>query len=193
MPPVCGHSFLGQPVGVTATPPSLGETRSAARCTLFYTFSDSSFHDNFDTGRSTGGYQLWYRGAIVDFASSVPTPVALSSTESEYNQCANACRADTFLRMLLWICAVCTQTLQWPSRSYWTSVPHSRWTTLSVIQNTHITRRWHYVRSQASGRFAVLLWVLTEFMLSDILIKALDGHAPIYVPFCAICENVMDP
>jgi hypothetical protein len=55
----------------------------------------------------------------------------------------------------------------------------------------HIARRWHYVRSQVSGRFAVLPWVPTDFQLSDsILIKAIEGRVPTYVLFCAICEEV---
>jgi hypothetical protein len=56
-----------------------------------------------------------------------------------------------------------------------------------------IARRWHHVGSQVSDRFAVLLWVPTNFMLSDILAKALKKHALTYVLFCAICQYAMDP
>jgi hypothetical protein len=32
----------------------------------FYAFSDSSWNDDVDTGRSTGGCLIWYLGKVVD-------------------------------------------------------------------------------------------------------------------------------
>ena len=65
------------------------------------TFSDSSLQDCPDTRRSTGSFVIFYHGGVVDASSSVPTPVALSSAEAEYNACCNACMATAHVRMLL--------------------------------------------------------------------------------------------
>ena len=66
---------------------------------LFITFSDSSWNDDVDTGRSTGSYLISYMGGIVDHSSNMPDPVALSSAEAEYNEACLACMA-TKLRLL---------------------------------------------------------------------------------------------
>ena len=46
-------------------------------------FSDSSWQDCPDTGRSTGAYILYYQGGPIDYGTHVPGPVAQSSAESE--------------------------------------------------------------------------------------------------------------
>ena len=53
-------------------------------------FTDSSWQDCPDTSRSTGCYLTFLNGCLVDAASFVPSPVALSSAEAEYNACAFA-------------------------------------------------------------------------------------------------------
>ena len=54
-------------------------------------FSDSSWQDFPDTGRSTGAYIIFYQGGKIDHGTHVPGPVSQSSAESEYN---SACTAD---------------------------------------------------------------------------------------------------
>ena len=53
-------------------------------------FSDSSWQDCTDTGRSTGAYIIYYQGGPIDHGTHVPGPVAKSSAESEYNAACNA-------------------------------------------------------------------------------------------------------
>ena len=48
-------------------------------------FSDSSWQDCPDTGRSTGAYIIFYQGGPIDHGTHVLGPVAQSSVESEYN------------------------------------------------------------------------------------------------------------
>jgi hypothetical protein len=45
----------------------------------FFGFSDSSWNDDVDSGRSTGCFILTYMGGVVDHSSNLPDPVALSS------------------------------------------------------------------------------------------------------------------
>jgi hypothetical protein len=67
----------------------------------FYAFSDSSWADDVDYGRSTGCYIITYMGGVVDHSSNLPNPIALSSAEAEYNEGCLAMMASSHLRMLL--------------------------------------------------------------------------------------------
>ena len=53
-------------------------------------FSDSSWQDFPDTGRSTVSYIIFYQGGPIDHGTHVPGPVAQSSAESEYNAACTA-------------------------------------------------------------------------------------------------------
>ena len=53
-------------------------------------FCDSSWQDCVDTGRSTGAYYIYINGSLVLSTTFVPTPIAQSSAEAEYNTCAYA-------------------------------------------------------------------------------------------------------
>ena len=53
-------------------------------------FSDSSWQDCPNTGRSTGAYIIFYQGGPIDHGTHVPGPVAQSSAESEYNAACTA-------------------------------------------------------------------------------------------------------
>ena len=48
-------------------------------------FSDSRWQHFPDTGKSTGGYIIFYEGGPIDHGKHFPGPVAQSSSESEYN------------------------------------------------------------------------------------------------------------
>jgi hypothetical protein len=62
--------------------------------------TDASWQDCPDTSRSTGCYMIFVQGGIVDAASFVPNPIALSSAESEYNAGAFGVTAAQHVRQL---------------------------------------------------------------------------------------------
>ena len=64
-------------------------------------FSDSSWQDCPDTGRSTGAYNIFYQGGPIDHDTHVPGPVAQSSAESDYNAACTAGMALAHFRMLI--------------------------------------------------------------------------------------------
>ena len=64
------------------------------------TFTDSSWNDCKDTGRSTGGHVTLIQGGAVDYGSHLPIPVVMSSGEAEYKAAAVACMRASHLRML---------------------------------------------------------------------------------------------
>ena len=64
-------------------------------------FSDSSWKDYPDTGRSTGVYFIFYQSGPIDHGTHVPGPVSQSSEESEYNAACTAGMALAHFRMLI--------------------------------------------------------------------------------------------
>ena len=64
-------------------------------------FSDSSWQDCPDTGRSTGAYIIFYQGGTIDHDTNVPGPVAQYSVESEYNAACTAGMDLAHFRMLI--------------------------------------------------------------------------------------------
>jgi hypothetical protein len=65
------------------------------------TFSDSSWQDDWDKGRSTEGYLIYYMGGILDHSNNLPGPVALSSAASEYNEDCLQCQSTSRLHITL--------------------------------------------------------------------------------------------
>ena len=64
-------------------------------------FSDSSWQDFPDTGRSTGAYIILYQGGPIDHVTHVPVPVDQYIEESEYNAACTARMALARFRMLI--------------------------------------------------------------------------------------------
>ncbi len=67
----------------------------------FFGFSDSSWNNDVDHGRSTGCFIIPYMGGVVDHSSNLPEPVALSFAEAEHNIGRIAFMAASHLRMFL--------------------------------------------------------------------------------------------
>ena len=66
------------------------------------TFSDSSWYDCVDTGKSTGGNISIMQEGPVGHSSHLPVPVAMSSGEAEYISAAAACMRASHLRILIY-------------------------------------------------------------------------------------------
>jgi hypothetical protein len=156
-----------------------------------HVFSDASFQDCPDTGRSTCGFVIFYQGGVVDSGNAVPDPVSQSSAEAEYCGAALACCAASFIWMLalelrgfhadmpltvpLYIDNKAAQSMGHSFRD----TSHTR----------HIARRWHYVRSQVATGFIELVWIPTNFMVADPLTKNLDGSSITFQLMTNTCET----
>ena len=143
----------------------------------FFGFSDSSWNDDPDTGRSTGCFIITYMGGIVDHSSNMPDPVALSSAEAEYNEGCIAFMAASHLRMLLCELEGITEKDMPPTTIYFDS--KSAIAMGSSYKDTkhtrHIERRYHYVRENiANNRFS-MGWITSEFQSADIGTKINPG------------------
>jgi hypothetical protein len=149
----------------------------------FFGFSDSSWNDDADTGRSTGCFIIIYMGGIVDHSSNMPEPVALSSAEAEYNEGCVAFMAASHLRMLLCELEGIEETSMAPTTMFFDS--KSAIAMGSSYRDTkhtqHIMRRYHYVHNEiAANRFS-MKWIGTEFMIGDIGTKQTPGPRHIFL------------
>ena len=143
----------------------------------FFGFSDSSWNDDADTGRSTGCFIITYMGGVVDHSSNMPDPVALFSAEAEYNEGCVAFRAASHLRMLLCELEGINEPDLPPTAIYFDS--KSAIAMGSSYRDTkhtrHIEMRYHYVRENiASNRFS-MGWITSEFQAADIGTKITPG------------------
>ena len=119
-------------------------------------FTDSSWQDCPDTGRSTGGYYLYQQGEIVDGGCFLPTPVAMSSAEAEYNALAHAMQCTSYTRQVIHKIngnhpdSPLSIPLFCDSQSALTIGENNK----DTKRTRHIQRRVHYVRDNiASGNF----------------------------------------
>ena len=116
--------------------------------------TDSSWQDCPDTGRSTGSYQLYHQGGIIDCGSFVPTPVAMSSAEAEYNAIAHSMQDITNSKQVI-------HELYGNKADKPLSVPLlcDSESAIAIGKNQkdtkrtrHIQRRFHFVRDNIESR-----------------------------------------
>ena len=140
-------------------------------------FTDSSWQDCPDTGRSTGGYYLYQQGGIVDGGCFLPTPVAMSSAEAEYNALAHAMQCTSNTRQVIHEIngnhpdSPLSIPLFCDSQSALTIGENNK----DTKRTRHIQRRVHYVRDNiASGNFEGYK-IPGEFNPSDVGTKNLTS------------------
>ena len=140
-------------------------------------FSDTSWQDCPDTGRSTTGYKVFVQGALIDSQSCMPVPVALSSAEAEYMGACNLGAMICHLRDLVYdfeflgtdeydinattnevpsVLLIDNQATVRMSRNY-----------KVTSKNRHVARRWHFVRQGVKEKLFSLNWIPAEDQLAD--------------------------
>ncbi|MGH7954439.1 MAG: reverse transcriptase domain-containing protein [Gloeomargaritales cyanobacterium] len=137
-----------------------------------FSFSDSSWQDCPDTGRSTGSYLVFYQGGVVDHSSFIPEPVAMSSGEAEYNAACVTCMATSHIRMIVN-----------EMSSLNCADPQKQEPVLIILDNEaaicmskslkdtkrtrHIDRRIHYVRHGIKAGLHKLTYIPANHQLAD--------------------------
>ena len=140
-------------------------------------FTDSSWQDCPDTGRSTCGFKVFCQGGVIEAQSTMPVPVALSSAEAEYMGACNCGAMLSHLRELIYefrllgsneyeidgvfgntpsILLIDNQATVRMSENY-----------RVTAKNRHIGRRWHFVRRGVQGNLFKLIWIKAADQLAD--------------------------
>ena len=145
-------------------------------------FSDASWQDCPDTGRSTVGYMIFHNGALIEANSTMPTPIAMSTSEAEYMAACSASMATAHIRMLLYD-MIYLGTKQWrESAQRLPTIPSilmiDNEATVQIAKNgkltrktRHIERRFHFVRQGQQDGSHQLHWIPCASQLADILTK----------------------
>ena len=144
------------------------------------TFSDSSWNDCIDTGRSTGGNISIVQGGPVDHSSHLPIPVAMSSGEAEYISAATACMRASHLRMLIYdLKYLGTPRYDGDNSNYEPAriiIDNEAAICMAkcnkdTARNSLVARRFHYVRQGTALKEHKFEWIGTKYQLADILTK----------------------
>jgi hypothetical protein len=146
-----------------------------------FTFSDSSWDDDHDTSRSTGGYIIFYQGGAVDHSSNMPGPIAMSSAEAEYNECCLACMATGNMHMTVnhfeGITEGSPEDLPVDIFMDSKSAVDMSMSFKDTKNARHIRRRFHFVKQGHEQKWHMLKWISNEFMVADITTKILAKKA----------------
>jgi hypothetical protein len=146
-------------------------------------FSDASFQDCPDDGKSTTGYMIFTAGGLIEANSSVPTPVAMSTCESEYMAAARAGMAAAHAYMIYYD----YQKLGTKDYDFAQVTPekppiiimtdNKAAVRLSINDmmkkgTRHIARRFHYVKEGTKSGIHTVQYCKAEDMLADIATKS---------------------
>ena len=135
-------------------------------------FSDSSWQDCTDTGRSTGAYIIFYLSGTIEHDTHVPGPVAQSSAESEYNAPCTAGMALAHFRMLVHellnkdpdIVPKEAPLIVLDSKSDMCMAKNGK----DTKHTRHISRRMHFVRNGEKCKMHKIEWCEGGLQLADI-------------------------
>ena len=170
-------------------------------------FSDASWQDCPDTGRSTVGYMIFRNGALIEANSTMPTPIAMSTSEAEYMAACSATMAAAHIRMLLYD-MLYLGTKQWrESTQRLPTTPAilmiDNEATVQIAKNgkltrktRHIERRFHFVRQGQQDGTHQLHWIPCDSQLADILTKTqLSGKIDPHLTkiFCVLPDHMLSP
>ena len=149
-------------------------------------FTDASWQDCPDTGRSTTGYLIFCRGGVVEANSQLPAPIAMSSAEAEYMSACSGCMAAAHLHMLLYDFKYLgtknynKSQLALPSPPTVIMVDNEAAVKISLNDRLtkhtrHISRRFHYVREGKKMGLHIVVWCPGDLMMADITTKTQES------------------
>jgi hypothetical protein len=148
-------------------------------------FTDASWQDCPDTGRSTTGFLIYYQGGVIEANSMLQIPVAMSSCEAEVMASCSGCMAAAHIHMLLYdMKYLGTKTydskkLTLPNPPTVVMVDNKSAVQMSLNgkltkHTRHISRRYHYVKEGAKLKLHAITWCPGEDMVADIMTKSTD-------------------
>jgi transposase InsO family protein len=139
-------------------------------------YTDSSFADCPDTGRSTLAYNFFYGPAILSWYSKLGTYVTTSTNHSEYNALALGAKEAEWL-LLLFSQLDSTRTLTpVPIFVDNSGIVSMVFNPVDHQANKHVRVSLHYTRELADRKIIVPVKIPTEDNIADIFTKPLAQH-----------------
>ena len=150
---------------------------------------------------------IFHNGALIEANSTMPTPIAMSTSEAEYMAACSATMATAHIRMLLYDMTY-LGTKQWRESSQrLPTIPSvlmiDNEATVQIAKNgkltcktRHIERRFHFVRQGQQDGTHQLYWIPCDSQLADILTKTqtsskIDPH--LNNIFCTLPDHLLSP
>ena len=134
-------------------------------------FSDSSWQDCPDTGRSTGAYIIYYQGGPIDHGTHVPGPFAQSSAESEYN--VGCTEGMTLAHFIMLVAELLNEDPDMVQKEAPLIVLDSK-SAMCMAKNgrdtkhtRHIARRIHFIRNGEKCKMHIIDWCEGGLQLAD--------------------------
>ena len=152
-------------------------TKHKVSTTRLIGFTDSSWQDCPDTGRSTCGYKIFVQGGLVDAQSTMPIPIALSTPEAEYMGACNLGAMLCHLRDLEYdfeFLGTTNYDINGSTQDVPSIILVDNEATIRMgknyritKKNRHIRRRWHFVRYGVQEKLFTMHWIPGDDQLAD--------------------------
>jgi hypothetical protein len=141
--------------------------------TEFVGYSDSSWGNDWDDGRSVAGYTFHLDGATISWQSKKQPTVALSSTEAEYMALTSSSKQGLFLHSVLEELGVLFKlpTTIYSDNNSAIALAHNR--KQNHGRTKHINIRHHFIREHVEDGTFIITHMSTKTMIADTLTKAL--------------------
>jgi len=181
--PAWGSKFYAQP---EESPVNTILRKHKVPKTELVVFTDASWQDCPDTGRSTSGFLIFYRGGVIEASSTLQIPVAMSSCEAEVMSACSGSMAASHVHMLLYDMKYLgtkqynEKQLALPNPPTVIMVDNESACKMSLSDKLtkhtrHISRRYHYMREGYKLGVHRLHWCPGEDMLSDAQTKTQES------------------
>jgi hypothetical protein len=141
-------------------------------------YTDSSFADCVDTGRSTLAYVFFYDNAILSWYSKLNTYVTTCTNHSEYNALALGAKEAEWLVLLFSQLEAGKCHTPVPLMVDNSGIISMVFNPVDHQSNKHVRIGCHYTRELTNDKIIAPLRVSTEANLADVFTKALA--APIF-------------
>ena len=135
-------------------------------------YCDSSWSDDVDNSRSTGGYVFYLGGTAISWKTKEQTCVAMSSAEAEYIALSEASKEALYLMKMVQDMHL---ELKLPIVIY-----EDNQSCIALVKrgtngpkSKHIRRRYHFVRELVKEGLLEVIYKPTEEMIADALTKSL--------------------
>lgn len=138
----------------------------------FYGYSDSSWADDGNNRRSTGGHVVIFSGGPVSWTSKKQSVVALSTMEAEYISLGRLCQEAVWLIRAMDEFGVSNIEFKMYSDNK-AAVQVAKYPSSQHSRSKHIDVKYHFIREILDQEGVSLEWIPSDSMVADIFTKPL--------------------
>jgi len=149
-------------------------------------YTDSSWGDNRDDRKGTGGYVTMFNDRPVAWQSKKHSTTPLSSTEAEYYALANAVREAIFIQQ--WFKVYRQEDIKLKILCDNLGAIHMSDHTTNHNRTKHIDIQYYFIREHIRKKNILIEYINTHDQLADILTKSFKCHP---IKFTGLVERLL--